>query len=219
MSRFCLRPVVTWFLSVLALTAAAGAAQPPLAVASPEVPEASADMPPPLPPGSDTYLLGPGDVIKVVVWRYPELSVESVPVLPDGRVSTPLVDAIVATSKTPVQLARDIEAALTEYVRSPQVSVLVVQPLSTFSQIRVVGQVVRPQAVAFTDGMTAMDAVLAAGGMTTFARGNGAKIVRKVNGKDTEIRVRLRDVMEKGELKHNVLLLPGDVLVIPESFF
>ncbi len=167
---------------------------------------------------AERYILGPGDVIQVFVWQSPELST-TVPVLPDGRVSTPLVDGIVASGKTPVQLARDIEAALDEYVRSPRVSVLVSTPKSTMSQVRLVGQVGQPQAIAFQDGLTVLDAVLAAGGLTQFAAGNRAKILRKVDGKDKEIRVRISDLMQKGDLKQNLPLQPGDILVVPETFF
>jgi polysaccharide export outer membrane protein len=189
-------------------------AQAPGAAAAPEI---DPSFPKPAEDG-DRYILGPGDVIQVFVWRNPELST-TVPVLPDGRVSTPLVDAIVASGKTPVQLARDIEASLSEYVKSPRVSILVSSPKSTFSQVKLVGQVANPQGIPYQDGMTVMDAVLASGGLTVFAAGNKAKVLRKVDGKQREIRVKLRDVMEKGDLKQNLALLPGDIIVVPETFF
>ena len=176
----------------------------------PDFPEPSAD--------ADRYIMGPGDIIQVFVWRSPELST-TVPVLPDGTISTPLVDAIVASGKTPVQLARDIETALLEYVRSPRVSVLVSSPKSSFRQVKLVGQFASPQAMAYQDGMTVMDAVLASGGLTAFAAGNRAKILRTVDGKATEIPVKLRNLMEKGDLKQDLPLLPGDILMVPETLF
>lgn len=167
---------------------------------------------------SDTYVIGPGDVLQVFVWRQPELSV-SVPVRPDGKISTPLVEDIVAVGKTPSELARVIEKVLGEYVRSPQVNVIVSQPVSTFSQVKIIGQVVKAQALPFREGITALDAVLAVGGLAPFAAGNRAKIVRQVEGKQTEIRLRLDDLVNKGDMKQNVQLKPGDVLVVPESRF
>lgn len=203
-------------LSALLISAGTALAQSPgpgsrdAQAAEPAIPASAVD--------GDRYILGPGDVIEVFVWRNPELST-TVPVLPDGRVSTPLVDSIVASGKTPVQLARDIEAELAEYVRSPRVSILVSSPKSTFSQVKLVGQVANPQGIPYQDGMTIMDAVLAAGGLTLFASGNKAKVIRKVNGKQQEIPVRLRDVMEKGDMKRNIPLMPGDIVVVPETFF
>lgn len=166
----------------------------------------------------ERYVLGPGDVIQVFVWRNTDLST-TVSVLPDGTVSTPLVDGLVASGKTPVQLARDIETALSEYLRSPRVSVLVESTKSTFRQVKLVGQLGNPQSMPYEDGMTVMDAVLASGGLTPFAAGNRAKIVRKVDGKEKEIPVKLRNLMEKGDLKQNVALQPGDILIVPETRF
>ena len=165
------------------------------------------------------YIIGPGDTIEVFVWRNPELSV-SVPVRPDGKVSTPLVEDLVAVGKTPSELARDIEARLSEYIRSPQVNVIVTNPQSQFSKVTIVGQVGTPGSYAYREGMTVLDAVLEAGGLGEFAAGNRAKLVRKdESGKPMEIKVRLDDLLEKGRLKDNVALQPGDVLVVPESFF
>ena len=165
------------------------------------------------------YVIGPGDTIQIFVWRSPELTV-TVPVRPDGRISSPLVEDLPAAGKTPAQLKRDIEARLAEYIRSPQVSVIVTNAVSTFSQIKVIGQVKSPQALPYHEGMTALDAILAVGGLTDFASGNKSKIVRKDdNGKETSIKVRLEDVLVKGKLSENKPLLPGDVIVVPESFF
>jgi polysaccharide biosynthesis/export protein len=167
--------------------------------------------------GAD-YVIGPGDTLQVFVWRNPELTT-TVPVRPDGKVSTPLVEDMVAVGKTPSQLARDIERVLAEYVRSPQINVIVTQPASAFSQIKVIGQVVRPQSLAYRDGLTVLDAVLAAGGLAPFAAGNRAKVVRTEDGKQQEIKVKLSNLVNNGDMRQNLTLRPGDVIVIPESRF
>ena len=164
------------------------------------------------------YRIGPGDTLQIFVWRNPELT-QSVPVRPDGKISTPLVEDMVAVGKTPSQLARDIERVLAEYIRSPQVNVIVSNPVSAFSQVKVIGQVVNPQSVPFREGMRVLDVILAAGGLTEFAAGNRGKIVRKVDGKDTELRVKVDDLVNKGAMKYNLELRPGDVVVVPQSFF
>jgi polysaccharide export outer membrane protein len=165
-----------------------------------------------------TYIIGPGDTLQIFVWRQPELSV-SVPVRPDGKVSTPLVEDIVAVGKTPSQLAREMEKVLSEYVRSPQVNVIVSQPISTYSQVKIIGQVKTPQALPYREGITALDAVLAVGGLAPFAAGNRAKVVRTENGKQRELPIKLDDIINKGDMKKNILLQPGDVLVVPETRF
>lgn len=167
---------------------------------------------------SDDYMIGPGDTLQVFVWRNPELT-STVPVRPDGKISTPLVEDMVAVGKTPSQLARDIEKVLGEYVRSPQINVIVTQPTSAFSQIKVIGQVVRPQSIAYRDGLTVLDAVLTVGGLGPFAAGNRAKIVRNTHGKSSEIKVKLSDLVNDGDMRQNIALQPGDVIVIPESRF
>jgi polysaccharide export outer membrane protein len=154
----------------------------------------------------------------VFVWRNPELSV-TVPVRPDGKISTPLVENMVAIGKSPSQLARDIEAVLSEFVRAPQVNIIVGNAVSTFSQVKVVGQVRTPQALPYREGLRVLDVVLATGGLTEFAAANRAKIVRVVNGKNTEIRVKLGNLMNKGDLAQNRELKPGDVFIIPQSVF
>lgn len=167
---------------------------------------------------SSEYIVGPGDSLQVFVWRNAELSA-TVPVRPDGKISTPLVEDMVAVGKTPSQLARDIEGVLAEYIRSPQVNVIVTNAVSTFSQVRVLGQVAEPRAVPYREGMTVLDAVLAVGGLGEFAAGNRGKIVRVVGGKTQEIKVRIGDLVDKGDVSQNVPLKPGDVLVVPESRF
>jgi len=187
--------------------------QPIAQAADPPAPEAA-----PSAPVDSNYVIGPGDTLQVFVWRNADLSA-SVPVRPDGKISTPLVEDMVAIGKTPSQLARDIEKVLGEFIRSPQVNIIVSKPLSAFSQIKVVGQVAQPQGLAYQEGMTVLDVVLAVGGLTPFAAGNRAKIVRTENGKQREIKVRLSDLVNDGEMKHNIPLRPGDVLVVPESRF
>lgn len=176
------------------------------------------DTAPPQGKTSDQYLIGPGDTLQIFVWRNADLST-TVPVRPDGKISTPLVENMTAVGKTPSQLARDMEVVLSEYVRSPKVNIIVTVPVSTFSQVKVVGQVKQPQALAYREGMTVLDVILAVGGLAEFASGNRAKIVRSEGGKTQEIRVRLGDLLNKGDVRQNLLVKPGDVLVVPQSMF
>jgi polysaccharide export outer membrane protein len=167
---------------------------------------------------SNDYVIGPGDTLQVYVWRNPELTV-TVPVRPDGKISTPLVEDMVAVGKTPSQLARDVEKVLGEYVRSPQINVIVTQPMAAFSQVKIIGQVVRPGSIAYREGLTVLDAVLSVGGLSPFAAGNRAKVVRTEKGATREIKVKLSALVNGGDMKQNVSLLPGDVIVVPESRF
>lgn len=188
---------------------------------TPAQPAATPDLTQPPPEHASVgpnYLVGPGDTLQIFVWRNPELS-STVPVRPDGKISTPLVEDMTAVGKTPSQLARDMEKVLAEYIRSPQVNVIVAVPVSAYSQVKVIGQVTTPQSLAYREGMHVLDAVLAVGGLGQYAAGNRAKIVRKQDGKQVEIRVKLEDLINKGNMKHNVELKPGDVLVVPESVF
>jgi len=182
----------------------------------------AADATPPAPTApvdvSPNYLIGPGDSLHVFVFQNEELSV-TVPVRPDGKISTPLVEDMVAVGKTPSQLARDIEKSLSEYVKSPKVNVVVMGAMSIYSQVKVIGQVKTPQSLPFRDGMTVLDAVLAVGGLGQFAAGNRAHLVRTDNGKQTEIKVKLDALVNNGDMKQNLPLKPGDVLVVPESRF
>jgi polysaccharide export outer membrane protein len=164
------------------------------------------------------YIIGPGDTLQIFVWRNPELTIQ-VPVRPDGKISTPLVEDMVAVGKTPPQLARDMEGVLAEYVRSPKVNIIVTTAASAFSLVKVVGQVTHPQALPYREGMTVLDAVLEVGGLGQFASGNRARIVRMVNGKETVIHVKLENLVNNGDVKENVALKPGDVLVVPQSLF
>lgn len=165
------------------------------------------------------YRIGAGDELSVFVWNRPELSVD-VPVRPDGLISIPLVEDMKAAGKTPTQLARDIETVLAEYVRSPKVNVIVRRFVGTFTdQIRVVGQAANPQALSYRNGMTLLDVMIAVGGLTEFAAGNRAKLVRRIDGKQTEIPVKLNDLMNDGDIRANIPVFPGDVLIIPETRF
>ncbi len=165
------------------------------------------------------YRIGPGDSLNIFVWRNPEISIV-VPVRPDGRVSTPLVEDMVAVGKTPTQLARDFEVALAEFVKSPRVNVIVTNFVGTFTeQIRVVGMATEPMALPYRQNMTLLDVMIEVGGLAEGAAGNRAKIVRKRGDKEIEMRVRISDLLNKGDISKNVTMQPGDVLIIPQSFF
>ena len=168
---------------------------------------------------SDFYRIGPGDVLEVFVWRNPEIS-STVPVRPDGKVSTPLVEDMVAVGKTPTELARDMEDILSKYIKTPSVNVIVKQFQGTFSeQVRVVGQAVSPRAVQYREGMTLLDLMIAVGGLSQFAAGNRAKLVRTIEGSPVEYEVRLSDLLNKGDISQNLEIQPGDILIIPEAYF
>jgi len=178
---------------------------------------------PPLPQSGHAvdspYLVGPGDMLSVVVWRSPELSM-SVPVRPDGRITTPLVEDLHASGKTTTQIAREIEQVLTRYVQSPVVTVMVTNFAGPYSQqVRVIGEVTKAQALAYREKMTLLDVMIAVGGLTDFAAGNRASILRSEGGKSQQFGVRLHDLMRGGDLSANVEMRPGDVLVIPQSYF
>ncbi len=169
--------------------------------------------------GANEYIIGPGDRINVFVWRNEDISV-TVPVRPDGKISTPLVEDMQAVGKTPTQLARDIEVVLAEFVRMPQVNVIVVEFVGTFGeQIRVVGQAAEPQALAYRERLTLLDVMIEVGGLTEFASGNRARVVRSENGQRREIRVRINDLLNDGDMDQNIAMRPGDVVIIPGSFF
>ena len=173
---------------------------------------------PAVPPPPSEYIIGPGDMLCVIVLRNPELNAE-VPVRPDGKISMSLANDVIAVGKTPTQLSHEIEAVLSEFVRAPTVSVIVATPTSRFSQVKVVGQAVAPRAVPYRNGMTVLDLVIEVGGLSQFAAGNRAKIIRTEGNKTNEIRVRLNDLLNKGRVEQNVALQPGDILVIPETLF
>lgn len=206
-----------WNRQALALALALWLFAPLSAVSAAEVASSSAAPAQPVPsPVPADYVIGPGDTLQIFVWRNPELTV-SVPVRPDGKISSPLVQDMVAVGKTPTNLSHDIEAVLGEFVRSPQVNVIVTTPAGLMSQVKVVGQIRSPQAYSYREGMRVLDLVLAAGGLTDFAAGNRAKIVRSEGGKSVELRVKLGNLVNKGDMKQNLPLRPGDLLVVPES--
>lgn len=165
------------------------------------------------------YLIGPGDAVNIVVWRNPEVSM-SVPVRPDGKITTPLVEDLEAAGKTSSQLARDIEKALAKYIQQPVVTVVVTGFVGNYTeQIRVIGQAAKPQALPYKRDMSLMDVLIAVGGTTEFAAGNRATIIRRDNGRQQRLAVRVDDLMRDGDVSANVTMRPGDVLVIPESYF
>ncbi len=164
------------------------------------------------------YVIGPGDNLNIVIWRNPELST-SVPVRPDGMITTPLVEDIKATNKTPTQLAREVEKALTKYIQDPIVTIIVTGFVGPYSeQVRIVGQAARPQTIPYRQNMSILDVMIAVGGLTDFAAGNRATILRTREG-NVQYRVRLTDLLQKGDVTANVDMRPGDVLIIPESYF
>ena len=165
------------------------------------------------------YVIGPGDVLDIFVWQNPDLSQRAVPVRPDGRISTPLIPNIVAAGKTPVALAQDMDKALSAYIRSPRVTVIVSRAIGVLCQVQIIGQVNRPESIPYHEGMTVLDAVLAAGGLTPYAAGNRAKLERKVGGRLETMPIKLSNLINKGDLSQNLALQPGDVLVVPESLF
>lgn len=182
--------------------------------ATPTPPSAAA-----LAPVNPDYLIGPGDNVTITVWRNPEVS-GSVPVRPDGKITTPLVEDLPAAGKTSTQLARDIEQALAKFIQQPVVTVIVTNFVGNYGdQIRVIGQAARPQALPYRRDMSLMDVLITVGGITEFAAGNKASIIRNVDGKQEKLNVRLDDLIRDGDISANMPMRPGDVLVIPESFF
>jgi polysaccharide export outer membrane protein len=170
-------------------------------------------------PQDSEYLIGPGDSLEIFVWDHTDLST-NVQVRPDGKISTPLVEDLQAAGRSPTQLARDIEAVLSEYIRTPVVTVIMQGFVGEQTQqVRVVGQASEPRSLQFRQGMTVLDVIIEVGGLSEFAAGNRAKIIRKAGGEQIEIRVRLNDLINKGKVEENVRMQPGDVLIIPESFF
>lgn len=188
---------------------------------TPSISASSADSATPASGALDlsSYRIGPGDTLQIFVWRNPEIST-TIPVRPDGKISMPLVEDMVVVGKTPSELARDIEEGLATYIKSPSVNVIVSEFQGTFSgQVRVVGQAANPQAVPYREGMTILDVLIEVGGLGEFAAGNRAKLMRNEEGSVVEYRVRLHDLLNKGDIEQNAEVRPGDVLIIPETFF
>ena len=199
---------VVWLLMLAVLLLTAGCAT------APAVSDTTAATPP-----TERYIIGPGDALEIYVRDNPTVTT-TVPVRPDGRISIPLVQSIVAAGKTPDQLAGDLEKALSRYIRAPMVTVIVKSFVGEYSQqVRVVGQAATPKAVPYRRGMTVLDVMIDVGGLTKFAAGNRAKIVRHMpDGQEQTIPVRLGDLMN-GAVKDNVAMHPGDILIIPQSLF
>lgn len=177
---------------------------------------------PPAPPEASSaeynYVIGPGDNVNIVVWRNPELSM-SVPVRPDGKITTPLVEDLPAIGKDASTLARDIEQALSKFIREPVVTVIVTNFVGPYSeQIRVVGEAATPQVLPYMQKMTLLDVMIAVGGVTEFADGNRASILRTGEG-NKQYSVRIEDLIKDGDVSANVEMKPGDVLIIPQSWF
>lgn len=172
-------------------------------------------------PGEE-YVIGPLDQLTIHVWRNPELGAEKIQVRPDGRITTPLVTDMPAVGKTPSMLAEDIRLQLSQYIEEPLVSVIVTEFAGTFSQqVRIVGATEKPASIPFRANMTVLDAMIAVGGLSEFAAGNRARLIRfdKQAGRQREFALRLADLLRKGDSRANVMLQPGDVIIIPESMF
>ena len=200
--------LLVFFAIALSILALGGCANTPRITLSPS------DEPP-----SHDYLIGPGDNINIIVWHNPEVSM-SVPVRPDGKITTPLVEDLPAMGKTSTHLARDIEKSLATYIQDPIVTVIVTGFVGPYTeQIRVIGEAGKPQALNYNNGMSLLDVMITVGGITKFAAGNKASIIRNINGKAQHIGVRLDDLIEDGDISANIPVRPGDILVIPESFF
>lgn len=201
--------------SVLALAGCAGSSTgrtlPPAASAS----DAAAGQ------VGESYIIGPMDELTIFVWRNAELGA-NVQVRPDGRITTPLINEMIAAGKTPAQLADDIRQALVRYIVDPQVSVMVNRPQGTFSQqIRIVGATARPAAIPYRANMTLLDGMIAVGGLAEYAAGNRARLIRvdRQTGQQREYDLRITDLLRRGDVRANVRLEPGDVIIIPESMF
>ena len=178
---------------------------------------------PPAPPASSLpsaeYRIGPGDSLNIFVWRNPELTVV-VPVRPDGRVSIPLVEDVVAIGKTPSTLAREYEQRLAKYIREPLVTVIVVGFVGPIpDQIRIIGEAAQPRSLPYRADMTVLDAMIAVGGLTRYAAGNDSVIIRTANGEQTTYSVHLSSLIRDGDVTSNVALQPGDILIIPQRLF
>ncbi|MBI2381949.1 MAG: polysaccharide biosynthesis/export family protein [Gammaproteobacteria bacterium] len=170
-------------------------------------------------PAKYNYLIGPGDSVNVFVWRNPDVS-SSVLVRPDGKITTPLVEDLPAAGRTPTELAREIEKVLGAYIKDPIVTVTISGFVGPYSeQIRVIGEATKPQTLSYRQNMTLLDVMIAVGGLTPFADGNDASIVRVVDGEQKQYTARLEDLVKDGDISANAQLLPGDIIIIPESWF
>jgi len=175
--------------------------------------------PPTVPDSSTAYRIGPGDTLSIFVWQNKELSTE-IPVRPDGKISLPLINDLTAAGKTPTELSADIQEQLKKYVNNPLVTVIVHSFVGAYSQqVRVVGEAAKPQSLPYRDRMTVLDAMIAVGGLTPLAAGDRATLYRTVDGKPKTYGLRLDDLIKDGDMSANVPLAPGDVIIIPQSYF
>jgi polysaccharide export outer membrane protein len=217
----CTRGVVILGLAVTALSVAACSSNsgPPVVPPAPAPTADNAAVTGVIP--NDQYVIGSGDSLSIFVYRNPDLSDGGVSVRPDGRISTPLIEDIMAAGKTPTQLAREIEERLKKYVQDPNVTVIVRSFVGPFDrQIRVLGEATDPSAIPYRDHMTLLDVMIATKGLTKYAAGNRAEIVRRdPDGKTTTIRVKLSDLIKDGDISQNIEMQPGDTLIIPQSWF
>jgi polysaccharide export outer membrane protein len=171
------------------------------------------------PQNTAEYVIGPGDGLDIFVWHNPDLT-RTMPVRPDGRIAMPLVGDIVAVGKTPAALASEVQDKLMPYIRDPLVTVIPTQFVGLFTkQIRVIGEASQPKALPFRSAMTALDVLIEVGGLTKFADGDRAVLVRQVNGKQESYRVKLDSLIRDGDIKQNVDMQPGDILIIPQRYF
>lgn len=170
---------------------------------------------------NDEYVIGAGDSLSVFVYHNPDLSEPGVAVRPDGRISTPLINDIIAAGKTPTQLAHELQDRLKKYIQDPIVTVIVrsfVGPSDR--QVKVIGEATDPEAIPYRDGMTLLDVMIATKGLTKYAAGNRAVIIRRdAGGKQQTIHVHLGDLLKDGDINQNVAMQPGDTLIIPQSWF
>ncbi len=204
-----IRDRVTFFLTLLCGVIALTACE--------TLPE-DADTAPPAEVANYDYIIGPGDQLRIFVWRNPDLSTD-VPVRPDGKISIPLVEDLEANGQTPTALARAIEKQLGDFIKDPLVTVTVVGFQGMFSkQIRVVGEAAQPRSLPYSDDMSVLDVMIAVGGLTEFADGNKTRIVRS-HGGDRQMTVRLEDLLKDGDISANIKMAPGDVIIIPEAWF
>lgn len=206
--RFSIRRIVLALAAVGTALAGCSSPQP-----------SEVQMPPAAEPVQSEYRIGPGDTLQIFVWNHPELSL-TVPVRPDGLLSTPLVENVKAEGKTPSELSKDLETAMGEYVRSPKVNVIVTGFQGSLEdRIRVVGAATQPQTLPYRAGMTLVDVMVAVGGLSEFAAGNRAVIARREGDKQYRIPVKLNDLLNRGDISADVPVRPGDVIIIPESRF
>lgn len=201
--------------AIISLTLITGCTSNPY----PPLPTAVAKPPHTTDPAKYNYLVGPGDSLNIFVWRNPEVS-QTVTVRPDGKITTPLVEDVPVSGLTPTEVARKLEERLSVYIKEPIVTVIVGGFVGPYSeQVRVIGEAQKPQSLPYRDDMTLLDVMIDVGGLTDFANGNGASIVRIVDGKQKQYGIRIQDLIQDGDIAANVHILPGDIIIIPEAWF